>query len=425
MSMTETDASAGKIAFTQPLPCTVAWDPATSRAMGVTISTLAALLLLAALQGYSLTLHLLMTEGRSFIDNYFPFWSWSRFIHDSSVPARIYQFPVINAFQRHLDHAYHERLPFAYPPSFMLLIWPLGLLSRFVGYGVFLGGSLMMYVAACWHRTWGRQITIMALIAPSTVLAIYYAQSSLLVAALMIAGCRLTGKRPILAGVLFGLVSFKPQFGLLIPVALVSAREWRSFATAAVTVLAGVVASGAAFGWATWAALPAALTYLARFVASGVRFNDASPTVAATLRLLGSPPAVTHIGQLVAAAVVGGTVLLCFRRGFRKLPVAILLVGTFFTTPYAFFYDLPIISYAVLAICLDARERLAPLKRWEIAALTATVLLPYLMLYSPLDLPYGGIVLVVLFVLVIRRIMPPNLRRSFCVPEEPRYRATV
>ncbi len=44
----------------------------------------------------------------------------------------------------------------------------------------------------------------------------------------MIGACRLLGRRPVLAGVLFGLAAVKPQLGLLVPVALISARQWRS-----------------------------------------------------------------------------------------------------------------------------------------------------------------------------------------------------
>lgn len=381
-----------------------AGDPVRTRAAGIAIGTMAALLCVVATLGYALVFRLLLIEGRSFIDNFFPFWSWSRFIHEADVPARIYQFPVLDAFQRSIDARSYERLPFAYPPSFMLVIWPLGFLTRLAAYGVFMGGSLALYLAACWHRPWGRLTTGLGLIVPSTVLAIFTAQNSLLIAALMIGGCRLTGKRPILAGMLFGLMSFKPQFGLLLPVALVSAREWRSFAAAAATVLTGVLASGAVFGWATWAALPMALVHLARFEAPVARANELSPTVSATLRLLGASPVVVQGGQLVAATLVGGIVFLCFRRGFTPRTTAALLVGTFFTTPYAFYYDLPIVSYAVLLICIDAQRGRMSLRVWEIVVIAVVILMPYLWFFTPFGLPYGGIGLAILFGLIVRRV---------------------
>ncbi len=383
--------------------CEAANHPQRFRATGPTVGLFAVVLCVAAALGYAIIAHNLWTDSKSFIDNHFLRWSWARFVQESSVPARIYQFSALDAFQHRLDSGYDRHFPFAYPPSFLLVIWPLGLLSRTVAYGVFLGTSLMLYYVACWHRPWGRPIAGLVLIAPSTVVTLFAAQTSLLVAALMIGGCRLMGKRPVLAGMLFGLMSFKPQFGLLLPLALVSAREWRGFAAATATVLAGVVASGMTFGWATWAALPAALAQLARFVAPIRIFSEGSPTVTATLRLFGAGPAVAQAGQVAAALLAGVVVFLCFRRGFRPLPVAALLVGTFLTTPYAFYYDLPIVSYAVLAVWIEARNTRMALRIWEVAVLVMAILLPYLMFFSPFGLPYGGPVLALLFALIVRR----------------------
>ena len=377
--------------------------PQRARARGAAVGLLVVILCVTAALGYAIIAHNLWTDRESFIDNHFLRWSWARFLHETPVPARIYQFPLLDAFQHRLDSGYDKHLPFAYPPTFLLVIWPLGLLSRTVAYGVFLGTSLMLYYVACWHRPWGRPIAGLVLIAPSTVVTLFAAQTSLLVAALMIGGCRLMGKRPVLAGMLFGLMSFKPQFGLLLPLALVSAREWRAFAAATATVLAGILASGMAFGWATWAALPKALAQLAHFVAPVAVFNESSPTVTATLRVLDAGPAVAQAGQLAAAVLAGGVVFLCFRRGFRPLPIAALLVGTFFATPYAFYYDMPIVSYAVLVVCVDAHETRAALRIWEGAALGLAMLLPYLLFFSPFGLPYGGPVLALLFALIVRR----------------------
>ncbi len=171
------------------------------------------------------------------------------------------------------------------------------------------------------------------------------------------------------------------------------------------TVLVGVFASGAAFGWATWAALPTALVHLAHFVAPVARDNELSPTVAASLRLLGATPTVTHVGQLVAALLVAGVTFACFRRDFRSLSIAALMVGTFFTTPYAFVYDLPIVSFAVLTVCLDAFETRAPLQLWEIVVLVLAVVLPYFIGFSSPGLPYGGVILALLFGLIVRRML--------------------
>ena len=40
-------------------------------------------------------------------------------------------------------------------------------------------------------------------------------------------------RRPLIAGILFGLMAYKPQFGLMIPIALAAGGYWRSFSAAA------------------------------------------------------------------------------------------------------------------------------------------------------------------------------------------------
>ena len=410
MSMAEPDATALLCALSKQEPRRRDRGWTANRAAMLMLALSAAVTCLLAAAGYALVAGWFRAGGSTYVENVFPFWAWSRFLHETTVPSRIYDFPLLNAFQHRIGLGYQERMPFAYPPSYLLLLWPLGLLTAKMAYGAFLAVNLAAYVAATRQPGWSRLSAGLAAIAPSTVIALAMAQNSLLVAALLFGGCRLVGRRPIMAGVLFGLMSFKPQFGLLLPVALISAREWRCFSAATATVLASVIVSGAAFGWNTWTAMPAALAGLDHFV-SPLGFAARSPTISASLRLLGAGPDTVRIGQILAAALTGATVFWCFRRGFRRLPTAALMVGVFFTTPYAFDYDLPIVTCAVLLICLDAKSTRAVLRAWEVIVLVFVVALPYLLFFTPVGPPYGGIGLVCLLGLIVRRVFLSDRRQ--------------
>ena len=61
-------------------------------------------------------------------------------------------------------------------------------------------------------------------------------------------------RRPILAGVLLGLLSYKPQFGVMIPLVLIASTRWRAFTSAAATVLVLVIVTTLAFGADIWQA---------------------------------------------------------------------------------------------------------------------------------------------------------------------------
>ena len=53
------------------------------------------------------------------------------------------------------------------------------------------------------------------LLAPTTTICLVAGQSGFLLAALLVGGLQLVARRPILAGILFGSLTYKPQFGVL------------------------------------------------------------------------------------------------------------------------------------------------------------------------------------------------------------------
>ncbi len=59
-------------------------------------------------------------------------------------------------------------------------------------------------------------------------------------------------RRPIVAGVLFGLLAYKPQFGLMIPSVLAASGHLRAFSAAVATVAFLVAAATLVFGWDVW-----------------------------------------------------------------------------------------------------------------------------------------------------------------------------
>ena len=84
-------------------------------------------------------------------------------------------------------------------------------------------------------------------------------QNGFLTASLLRASLLLLERRPVLAGVFIGCLTYKPQFGIFLPVALIAARQWRACVSAAVTVISLVAASAATFGVDGWVAFPRAI----------------------------------------------------------------------------------------------------------------------------------------------------------------------
>ncbi len=340
------------------------------------------------------------------------FRSWAALLRAAPRATAIYDFAQVDRFIQAAIPGYPHHYPFAYPPSLLLLIWPLGYLSWRIGALAWMAAGIASYTLLLAEAPWRRQIAIGVLLVPVTALSVAVGQDGLIVAGLLAGGCRFLPRRPVLAGVLFGLAACKPQFGVLVPVALIAARQWRAIAAAVATVLATVAASGLAFGWQLWIRWPQALIALSRFAGENHRLYPMMPTVSGNLRVIGAAPELIWAAQALAALATAIVVWRVWRRrGPGRAASAVLLVGAFLATPYGFFYDLPILNAGLLAFGLERIARGARLAWWEWAIVALVVALPIAMdaaglgfalpRWLPLSLP----VLVAAFAMVAWRAL--------------------
>ena len=122
---------------------------------------------------------------------------------------------------------------FFYPPMFLILCLPLGLLPYLASLAVWLAATGLAYVRVV--RAWlGERLDALpALAFPAVLVNAGHGQNGFLSAALFGAGALWLERRPILAGVCFGCLVYKPQLGLMIPLALLAAGRWKTLAGAA------------------------------------------------------------------------------------------------------------------------------------------------------------------------------------------------
>src|SRR5690606_31716928 len=112
--------------------------------------------------------------------------------------------------------------------------------------------GISLYLAAIRLISGGWGLTMAALAWPAVLWNTVVGQTGFLTAALLGAGAALVERRPALAGILFGLLTYKPQFGLLIPIALIAGRKWRVVIWAALTTAALTGLSLGLFGVSIW-----------------------------------------------------------------------------------------------------------------------------------------------------------------------------
>lgn len=320
-----------------------------------------------------------------------------------------------------LEHRYQLRV-WSYPPHFLLLLRPLAWLPYLPAYLAFCAVTFALSALACARGLSPRGWMLVALaLAPASFVNAVTGQNGFLSAALLVGGMALCDARPLAAGALFGLLTFKPQLGLLVPVALLATRSWRVVAAAAATSAALVGASLWLHGPGVWQTFLEVTVPNSRHVMEqghGV-FTWMVPSTFMGGRLLGASLPVAYAAQgLVTLVVAIATWWGCRRAPSWELRAALVGTGTFLASPYAFNYDMTLLSAAVLLVVTQAAT--GGFMRFERLALVLAWLLPLLVM--PLNawgLPLAPLVLTGCFLLVLRRIEQTPLEALPAPPAAP------
>jgi arabinofuranan 3-O-arabinosyltransferase len=291
-----------------------------------------------------------------------------------------------------------------YPPPYFLILAPLAALPYLVAFFALETWTLLGLVVVV-HRIVRRTPAIaLVLASPFTAWNFLMGQSGFLTATLIGSALLLLEHRPVLAGVFIGCLTYKPQFGILFPVALVASREWRAFFSAAATATLLAVASAAAFGSGTWTALPQAFAAQA-----GVNLFPDTPsqwaklqTVYGLISYLNGGVVVAVLAQSLATCGAGVVVWLAWRSNVRyALKAAALSAGVLIATPYAFGYDLAAIAIPVAFLASDQLR--FGLLRGEQTVLLTLFAVSLSIIPAGGRAPVGALALLVLYFLIMRR----------------------
>jgi hypothetical protein len=334
--------------------------------------------------------------------DFLSFWTTGQMLQDH---GRVYDAASHAAAQRGFFEQRGFYTAFFYPPMFLPFCWPLGLLGYFPALALWLAatGAAFYQAARLWlDRAGLRQPPILLLAAfPPVLLTITHGQTSFLVAALLGLGALLVRERPWLAGALFGLATIKPQFGLLVPIALLLTREWR--------VIAGALLSAALLGlFATMAFCPQVWGEWLEASASAREAMDAGAvghakmqSLFAAAMLLGAPTGLAYALQgALTLGLAGAVAWASWGRRFDLPLAALLLAGAPLATPFVLDYDMTLLAFPL--IWLAAQE----FRPWEKLTLAATFIAPVFARPLALEagIPITPVILLAFFLVLLRRV---------------------
>lgn len=239
-------------------------------------------------------------------------------------------------------------MPWLYPPGFLLAVAPFGGLSFATAFTIMTVLSLGLLAAAVRPFTGGSRTAWAAFsMAPAYLPILVEGQNGLIwLAGLLAALAALRDDRWFLAGLLIGLLTLKPHFGLMIPIALIAAGLWR---TTGIATLTAIVAAGLptlATGASYWTLLLQQIDAHGQRVLASIQSLEFMASPFSLFVRLGVPPDAALVLQAGVTIAAGVAILIVWRSATVAFDVkaAALLCGTLLASPYAWHYEAAIMA---------------------------------------------------------------------------------
>src|ERR1700682_2280763 len=362
------------------------------------------------------------TNGLGIPTDFVNVWSAGKLVLDGH-PAQAYDWDIQKQVQvAVLGQSYQGNFAWHYPPPFLFVA---SLLAHFPYAVAFIGWaavSLVPYLAvmrAIVGRSFG---LLLAAAFPVVFTNALVGQNGFLTASLIGGTLYLMPTRPVLSGICLGLLSYKPQYGLLFPLVLIAASQWKVFFTAGIVAVLIASLSWLAFGSESWQAFFHWMPMFSQaFLTEGRAPWGKMQSIFALVRYFGGTEQLAWVFQWVMSGAVAGLLALMWRsRISYPLKAAALAAGTLLITPYLFLYDMMVLAIAVAFLVRIGLSR--SFERHELPALGLAAAL--LMFYPLVGAPTGFVATLIVSGLIaarcgfwrIRRVSSPDVGLATASP---------
>ena len=303
-----------------------------------------------------------------------------------------------------IGHNFKGYFDWAYPPPFFFVVAALARLPYTVAFLGWIGLTFASYGAAMAAIAKSPTALVLAFAAPWTLANILVGQNGLLTAALIGIVLLNLERRPLLSAAALACLAYKPQFGLLFPLALAAGGYWRAFGWTCVAVLVALALSGAVFGFDTFGAFLNELPKSTRtLLAEGGTGWNKLQSVYGIMRWLGSADWLAWTLHALVAIVSAAAIVKLWRSDADfSLKAAGLCAGALFVTPYVFAYD-----FATLGIGYAFLYRVRRFDSAEYLLIGAAVL--FYLASALVAAPLAPFAVAGLVVMIVRRLRSEDL----------------
>ena len=277
-----------------------------------------------------------------------------------------------------------------YPPFLLFVAAALALLPYVAALAVWQLSTLLLYLGMLWsvlrfapsRESEGMALArdpmwlLLAVAFPAVFVNLGHGHNGFLTAALIGVALLVLDRRPIVAGILFGLMSYMPQFGVMIPLVLLATGRWRAFASASATVLALIVVSTWAFGADVWRMMIDALPFTREVVLEqgGTGWHKIQ-SVFSWARMWGAGVPFAYAAQGAVTVALGAALIWLWRSNASyRLKAAALPIASILATPYSLDYDLMALAPSIAFLAVEGLDR--GFRAWEKTALAFLWFMP-------------------------------------------------
>jgi glycosyl transferase family 87 len=292
-----------------------------------------------------------------------------------------------------------------YPPFFFAVAFLVAALPYAAGLALWLAASFAGYVAAIRAILPRRETLLIAAAFPAVFVNIGHGQNGFLTAGLLGGALHLLDRRPWIAGLLIGLLAYKPQFGVVIPLALLANRRWSSIAAAAATIAVIVAMSFATLGGGVWHAFVDSMNFTQTVVLEqgGTGWEKIQSAFSAA-RNWGADLRTAYAIQLALALLLAASLAwLWHSEAAFELKASALATASLLATPYVLDYDLVVLAVAIAFLVRHGLAR--GFHNYESSLLASAWIVPLLSrgVAGATGIPLGLIVMLLLYCFTLRR----------------------
>jgi arabinofuranan 3-O-arabinosyltransferase len=290
-------------------------------------------------------------------------WLWvSSKIAASSDPEALYYDPTaVTALYDKLfgpGECMFRHHQYIYPPTFLFFIYALGFVPYLAAFALWVVATLLVYEVAIYAIV-RRPVALIAAVAPFPVAKnIQLGHNGFLTAGLVGLSLIFVESRPWLSGIFLGLLTYKPQLGVLFPVALLASRNWRALASAAATSLLLAVGAALAFGYEGWLAFAGSLFNRTSGLSPDAEIYIRLESIYGVLHRAGASDKLAWLVQGGLTVILAVWLWIVWAKPVPlALKAAILCAAAVLATPYVLHYDLCVLSIAVAFFVIDGLAR--------------------------------------------------------------------